>query len=94
MVRVWYEPPPFGVGTDLNRSPYGVQGGGTSRAFLERMSRMKQPYLMAGGVVFALCVSYIPVSKYQCVSYWTHLLCCYTHRRVRSCASSPHQQQQ
>jgi hypothetical protein len=25
MVKVWYEPPPFGgVGTDLNRSPYGI----------------------------------------------------------------------
>lgn len=65
MVRVWYEPPPFGPGTDLNRSPYGVQGGGTYRAALEKLSRMKnQPALMAGGVLFSLVVCYIPLSTY------------------------------
>ena len=69
MVRVWYEPPPFGPGTDLNRSGYGVQGGGTGRSMLEKVSRMKnQPALMAGGVLAALVICYIPVGKYELFS--------------------------
>lgn len=69
MVRVWYEPPPYGPGTDLNRSGYGVHGGGTvfMRRFLERMSKM--PQLVAIGVPTAaiLVICYIPLSAYSFV---------------------------
>ena len=63
MVRVWYEPPPFGPGTDLNRSPYGIGGGGISKGLIEKMSRMNQPLVMTVGVVVACAICYIPVCK-------------------------------
>ena len=63
MVRVWYEPPPYGPGTDLNRSPYGIKGGGLLRPFLERASRMPQGPLIASGVVVLLAIAYIPLSE-------------------------------
>jgi hypothetical protein len=44
MVRVFYEPPPFGPGTDLNRSSYGVHGGGSFSRLIERLSKAKQVY--------------------------------------------------
>lgn len=62
MVRVWYEPPPFGVGTDLNRTPYGVGGGGMFKSLVERASKMKQPVAIGGVVLFSLVISWIPVS--------------------------------
>ncbi|GAX20683.1 hypothetical protein FisN_32Hh072 [Fistulifera solaris] len=64
MVRVWYEPPPYGPGTDLNRSPYGTHGGGLfGKATLEKISRMRQGPLMAGGVLFSLVLCYLPVAN-------------------------------
>lgn len=62
MVRVWYEPPPFGPGTDLNRSGYGVQGGGLGRKWLERASKMPQLVAIGVPVVLVLAICYIPVS--------------------------------
>lgn len=65
MVRVWYEPPPYGPGTDLNRSPYGTQGGGLfGKSTLEKISRMRQGPLMVGGVLFSLVICYLPVGTY------------------------------
>lgn len=63
MVRVFYEPPPFGVGTDLNRSGYGVGGGGTFRTLIERASKAKQVYAIGIPLVAFIAVCYIPVSK-------------------------------
>jgi len=70
MVRVWYEPPPYGPGTDLNRSGYGVHGGGIFKGFLERASRVRQPVAMAAGVGVALVLAYIPVSKSKLFTMW------------------------
>jgi len=64
MVRVWYEPPPYGgVGTDLNRSPYGIGGGGTFRQFLEKQAKATPARAMAPFIAAAMFISYIPVSK-------------------------------
>lgn len=63
MVRVWYEPPPFGPGTDLNRQAYGIGGGGLLKGWNQKLMRMPQPMLMAGGVVAAMVISYIPMRK-------------------------------
>ena len=64
-IRLFYQPPPYGIGTDLNRSGYGVSGGGLLRPLLEKASRM--PQMVAIGVpclvISLLC--YIPLSKYQ-----------------------------
>jgi hypothetical protein len=62
MVKVWYEPPPFGPATDLNRSSYGVHGGGISRQLVERMSRMKPLYAIGVPVVAMMAICYIPLS--------------------------------
>jgi len=63
MVRVWYEPPPFGPGTDLNRTAYGIGGGGSFSKLLERASKMKQSYAIGIPLVAIVCLCYIPVSK-------------------------------
>jgi hypothetical protein len=62
MVRVWYEPPPYGPRTDLNRSGYGVHGGGLFGKHLERLSKMNQPMVMTGAVLFAAVICWIPLS--------------------------------
>ena len=63
MVRVFYEPPPYGVATDLNRSPYGVNGGGLFRKFIERMSKMPQGIALGVPTVLIVGLCYLPLSK-------------------------------
>lgn len=66
MVRVWYEPPPYGYGTDLMNAPYGVHGAGaykSVRNLVERLSRMKQSYVMIPSVALICALCYIPSSK-------------------------------
>jgi hypothetical protein len=65
MVRVFYEPPPFGPGTDLNRTAYGVGGGGSFRGVIERLSKAKQVYAIGIPIAVAMCICYIPLSKYR-----------------------------
>jgi hypothetical protein len=64
MVRVWYEPPPFGPGTDLNRSGYGVHGGGLMRKLLERASKMPQLVAIGAPTLVIMAVCWIPLSTY------------------------------
>ena len=64
MVRVWYEPPPFGPGTDLNRNAYGFHGGNSlPPRMMERLMKMPQGMAIAvpTAIICALC--YIPCSK-------------------------------
>jgi hypothetical protein len=61
MVRVWYEPPPFGPGTDLNRSGYGLTGGGLLGRQLERLSKRPPMIAMAPFIIGALVLAYIPL---------------------------------
>lgn len=63
MVRIFYEPPPYGPKTCLNRTGYGVHGGGLFGSMLEKVSKMKPGPNMAIPVV-AICVfCYLPLSK-------------------------------
>jgi hypothetical protein len=61
MVRVFYEPPPFGVGTDLNRSGYGVHGGGLFKGLLERASKMRPIVSIGVPVTVIFMIASIPL---------------------------------
>lgn len=63
MVRVWYEPPPYGPMTDLNRPGYGAGGGGTFRKLLEKMAKQRPMVTMVPCIAASLVISYIPLSK-------------------------------
>jgi hypothetical protein len=68
MVRVWYEPPPFGPGTDLNRSGYGWHGGNSlPKRWMERVSKMPQGIALGVPTVLICMLCYIPVSTYLLV---------------------------
>ena len=63
MVRVWYEPPPYGPGTDLNRSAYGFHGESPyTRRLVERFSKMPQMTAIGGCCAAILVICWIPVS--------------------------------
>ena len=56
MVRVWYEPPPFGPATDLNRNAYGWHGGNSlPPRMMERIMKMPQGLALAVPT-FVICV--------------------------------------
>lgn len=67
MVKVWYEPPPHGPRSALNRPAYGV-GGGSTPQFIMRLSKMPQGQVIVGAVVLFSVVAYIPLR--------TFLRCC------------------
>mmetsp|Transcript_22346 Transcript_22346/g.38025 ORF Transcript_22346/g.38025 Transcript_22346/m.38025 type:complete len:105 (-) Transcript_22346:75-389(-) len=60
MVKVWYEPPPFGPGTSLSRPPYGIATE-SSPLWLVRMSKAPQWQVVTGAVVFFSVISYLPL---------------------------------
>ena len=62
MVKVWYEPPPYGPGTSLNRPAYGQQSGGAQ--LIQQLSRRPQGMLIAGAIVTFSAIAYIPISKF------------------------------
>ena len=65
MVRVFYEPPPYGPKTCLNRSGYGIGGGGLlGKKLTERLAKSPQAPLMAGITFAIVVVSYIPLSTF------------------------------
>lgn len=63
MVKVWYEPPPYGPGTSLNRPAYGQQAGGTQ--LVQQLSRRPQAMLIAGSIGLFAALAYIPISKFH-----------------------------
>ena len=63
MVRVFYEPPPFGPATDLNRSGYGVHGGGLFKGLLERASKAKPIVAFGIPVLCIMGLCYLPVGE-------------------------------
>jgi len=65
MVRVWYEPPPYGPGTDLNRSGYGIHGANFFRKYIEKASKSPQLVAMGVPVLISLVICYIPLSTYD-----------------------------
>ena len=63
-IRLFYQPPPYGIGTDLNRSGYGIGGGGLVKPLLERASRMPQMVAIGVPCLVITMLCYIPLSKY------------------------------
>jgi len=64
MVRVWYEPPPYGPRTSLNRPSYGI-GGDMGPRWVVQLSKMPQGRVIAGSLVVFGILGYLPFSKYQ-----------------------------
>ncbi|KAL7428367.1 hypothetical protein ACHAXH_001599 [Discostella pseudostelligera] len=59
MVKVWYEPPPYGPGTSLNRPSYGVVEA--KPQFIQLLSRRPQGMLIAGACAAFAAIAYIPI---------------------------------
>ena len=72
MVKVWYEPPPYGPGTSLNRPAYGQQPGGAQ--LIQQLSRRPQGMLIAGAIVTFSAIAYIPISKFFSCIYFILLV--------------------
>ena len=53
--------PPYGPKTCLNRTGYGVHGGGLFGQTLERVSKMKNGPIMAGLVAGICAICYLPL---------------------------------
>lgn len=76
MVKVWYEPPPYGPRTSLNRPAYG-NGGDIGPRWVVRLSKMAPGKVIAGFVAGFVGLAYIPLSKF----YETHNMSfCFLHR--------------
>eukprot|EP00578_Thalassiosira_sp_NH16_P019957 CAMPEP_0181100220 /NCGR_PEP_ID=MMETSP1071-20121207/13079_1 /TAXON_ID=35127 /ORGANISM="Thalassiosira sp., Strain NH16" /LENGTH=104 /DNA_ID=CAMNT_0023182939 /DNA_START=62 /DNA_END=376 /DNA_ORIENTATION=- len=58
MVKVWYEPPPYGPGTSLNRPAYGARSG---NSLVQQLSRRPQGMLIGGACAAFACIAYIPI---------------------------------
>ena len=59
MVRVFYEPPPHGPRTSLNRNAYGLGGGGLLGKQLEYLSKQRPTLAIGIPVVAAMAISYV-----------------------------------
>lgn len=68
MVKVWYEPPPYGPRTSLNRPAYG-NGGDIGPRWVVRLGKMAPGKVIAGFLAGFTAIAYIPLSKcfYICV---------------------------
>ena len=63
MVRVFYEPPPYGPRTSINRSRNGPRGGGLFGKLGERLQKMHPTMPMVVGVAISCAICYIPLCK-------------------------------
>ena len=63
MVRVWYEPPPGGPRSHLNRGAYYVDNEMTPM-FLRKMQRMAPAKVIIPAVAAISALCYLPVGKY------------------------------
>lgn len=66
MVKVWYEPPPFGPGTSLNRPSYGIVTA--KPGWIQSLSRRPQGMVVAGACVTFIALAYVPISELYL--YW------------------------
>ena len=63
MVKVWYEPPPGGPRTHLNRGGYYVESARTP-AFITKMSKARPITVIVPAIAAIGAMCYIPLSKY------------------------------
>ncbi|KAL7552036.1 hypothetical protein ACHAWF_015264 [Thalassiosira exigua] len=63
MVKIWYEPPPFGPGTSLNRPSYGV--GINNPQWIQALSRRPQGMVITGACVAIAAFAYVPIMVYE-----------------------------
>jgi hypothetical protein len=61
MVKVWYEPPPYGPGTSLNRPRYGI--GPQRSALVQHLSRRPPAMVITGACCAFIAIAYIPISE-------------------------------
>ena len=64
-IRLFYQPPPYGIATDLNRTGYGIGGGGLLRPLLQKVSRMPQSIALGVPTLIVCVLCYIPLSAYS-----------------------------
>ena len=81
MVRVFYEPPPYGPKTCLNRTGYGLTGGGLFGTALERVSKMKSGPIMAVATLSICALSYLPLRKLVALVFDWHDLFSFSYNR-------------
>ena len=62
MVRVWYEPPPGGPRSHLNRGGYYFENSKTPE-FVKKLARMKPTQAIIPAVAFISLMCYVPISK-------------------------------
>ena len=75
MVKVWYEPPPFGPRSSLDRPSYGLVERGTPRWVIQ-LSKAPGWQVMTGTIIVFSAVAWIPLSK----SIWsTRPFVCFVH---------------
>lgn len=63
MVTVWYEPPPGGPRSNLNRGGYYAENSKTPE-FMKKLIRMRPAAVIIPAVSFFAFISYLPLSKY------------------------------
>ena len=68
--NIRYEPPPFGPGTSLNRTSYGV--GEMKPGFIQALSRRPQGMVIAGACTAFVAIAYIPISEFYIESSDVH----------------------
>ena len=61
LVRVFYEPPPFGPRTALNRPAYGMEGG-TTPMWVEKINKMPTWQPIVGFCTLFTILGYVPVA--------------------------------
>mmetsp|Transcript_4393 Transcript_4393/g.6426 ORF Transcript_4393/g.6426 Transcript_4393/m.6426 type:complete len:106 (-) Transcript_4393:554-871(-) len=61
MVKVWYEPPPYGPRTSLNRPAYGI-GGDKGPKWVIRLSKQPPLKVITGFLAGFMCLAYLPMA--------------------------------
>eukprot|EP00549_Striatella_unipunctata_P003322 CAMPEP_0118702512 /NCGR_PEP_ID=MMETSP0800-20121206/17937_1 /TAXON_ID=210618 ORGANISM="Striatella unipunctata, Strain CCMP2910" /NCGR_SAMPLE_ID=MMETSP0800 /ASSEMBLY_ACC=CAM_ASM_000638 /LENGTH=97 /DNA_ID=CAMNT_0006603731 /DNA_START=62 /DNA_END=355 /DNA_ORIENTATION=- len=61
MVKVWYEPPPYGPRTSLNRPPYGLGNEARMAPYLVKLSKMPQWQSIGGAIGLSLVLAWLPL---------------------------------
>ena len=63
MVKVWYQPPPYGPRTSLNRPAYGNANDAGPR-WIAAISKMPRGRVITGFVASFCALAYVPLSEF------------------------------